>query len=158
MFFLLSAAVLIGACSDTDPATAPTTEPDPSLSQQSAAKQLRGEAKVATGLERNGVDAQHSPLLCNSGGWECLRVFHNGTYIQRVFHRGIAAGNGCSRSVIRIRGQVRGISNLVCHSRGDALIANWSVQEFHSFGTRIQVDFTGAGSASPRRFVYTNYR
>jgi hypothetical protein len=160
-FLFVFAAVLIGACSDTQP-TAPTTDPDPSLSKQGPLKELKFvwlDAKAAAELERS-ADAEHAPLLCNFGGSgpECLRVFHRGTLIQRVFHRGIAQGTGCSQSIIRIAGIVRGRSNFVCHRRGDVLIANWFVNEFWRFGTRVQVDFTGAGARSPTGFVFTNYR
>lgn len=129
----------------------------------STAKQLRGfwgDAKAAAAMERDGVSAQHSPLLCNFGGRgpECLRVFHSGTFVRRVFHRSIAQGTGCSRSILKIAGVFRGASGFVCHRRGDVLFFTWFVEEFRRFGTRIQVDFTGAGPASPTGFAFTNYR
>lgn len=159
---LASAVLVIGACSDTRSPTAPA-ETDPAQSEQSAEKELRGvwgEAEAAAALKQGGVDPVHSPLLCNRGGSgpECLRVFHNGTFVQRVFHRGVAQGNGCSRSIIKIAGRVRGRSGFVCHRRGDVLFFTWFIEEFWRFGTRIQVDFTGAGGASPTSFVFTNYR
>jgi len=154
--FLASAVVVLGACSDTQTATGPTTEPDPSLSQKSTPKQLSGVWGDVNG--KVGADAA-GPLLCNRGGSgpECLRIFRVGTLLQRVFHRGVAQGTGCSRSVIKIAGVVRGRSGFVCHVRGDVLFFTWTVQEFWSFGTRIQVDFTGAGGASPTGFVFTNF-
>jgi hypothetical protein len=156
-FFLASAAVLVGACSDSSnsPTTGPA-EPDPAVLQQSAT------AVMLKGYWSDGkaFDLMHSPLLCNFGGTgpECLRVFHSGTYVERVFHRGRAQGTGCSRSVIRIAGIVRGRSGFRCHRRGDILTFTWLIGERHPLGTRIQVDYTGAGAASPTGFVYTNYR
>ena len=162
MLLLASAAVVIGACSDTQSPTAPATDPDPALKQQAPAKDLTGawgDAKSSASLQAE-ADPLHSPLLCNQGGRgpECLRVFHNGTLVQRVFHRGVARGTGCSRSIIRIAGVVRGRSGFACHVRGDVLFFTWFINEFWSFGTRIQVDFTGGGSSSPAGSVFTNYR
>ncbi len=154
MSFLVSAAVLISACSDTSPTTGPTESDPASLQQASKAVMLRGYWSDA-----KDVSALHSPRLCNFGGTgpECLRVFHSGTFVQRVFHRGVAQGTGCSRSIIRIAGILRGRSGFRCHTRGQLLTFTWIVEEFHPFGTRIQVDWTGAGSASPTGFVFTNY-
>jgi hypothetical protein len=154
-FFLVSAAVLIGACSDTTPTTGPT-ESHPDMLQQSAT------TVMLHGYWSDGkaFDLLHSPLLCNFGGTgpECMRVFHSGTFVDHVYHRGRAQGTGCSRSIIRIAGVVRGRSGFRCHRRGDLLTFTWVVKEFHPFGTRIQVDYTGAGAASPTGFVFTNYR
>lgn len=155
MFLLVSAAILVGACSDTSPTTGPT-ESDPALLQQAGKTvMLRGywtDAKDVTPL--------HSPTLCNFGGTgpECLRVFHSGTFVQRVLHRGRTQGTGCSRSIIRIAGVIRGRSGARCHGPGQILTFTWIIEEFQPFGTRIQVDFTGAGRASPTGFVFTNYR
>ncbi len=72
-----------------------------------------------------------------------------------MFHRGVAQGTGCSRSILRIAGVVRGRSGFACHTRGDVLFFTWFVNERWSFGTKIQVDFSGAGGASPTGSVFT---
>ena len=84
------------------PQLAPT-ESVPDLSQEALVRPLQGiwsktERQTA---EQGGLQAMHSPLLCNFGGTgpECLRVFHTGTFVDRVFHRGRAQGTGCSRSI-----------------------------------------------------------
>ena len=156
---LASAALLIGACSDTPPATGPT-ESGADLREEAVVRPLRGESKTPAVTRGGKIEAQHSPLLCNFGGTgpECLRVFHSGTFVDRVFHRGRAQGTGCSRSIIRIAGIIRGRSGFTCHRRGDILSFTWIVRERHRLGTRIQVDYTGGGSASPTGFVFTNYR
>jgi len=99
-------------------------------------------------------------LLCNFGGRgpECLRVFHSGTFLRRVFHTGIAQGTGCSRSFIKIGGGGVFHSGLVCHRRGNRLFFTWNVNRFLRFGTRIQVDFAGAGAASPTGIASTRFR
>jgi hypothetical protein len=156
---LVSAAFLVGACSDTQSTTGPS-EQGPDFREQAVVKALSGFWTDAKANPPDGFETMHSPLLCNFGGLgpECLRVFHTGTYIDHVYHRGRAQGTGCSRSVIRIAGIVRGRSPLFCHVRGSLLQFTWIVREFHPFGTRIQVDWSGAGSASPTGFVFTNYR
>jgi hypothetical protein len=158
MLLLLSAAVIVGACSDTQSPTSPATEPetDPSLSQERVTNELKGEWGPL-----KDVSAQaSSPLLCNAGGNgpECLRVFYSGQVLQRVFHVGRAQGTGCSRSVIKIDGVVRGRSGFTCHRRGDVLSFTWFVGGRWLTGTRIQVDYTGGGSSSPTGFVFTFFR
>jgi hypothetical protein len=159
---LLSAALLVGACSDSRAPTAPT-ESSPDLLRDAIIKPLQGfwtGSGTATPAPQGGVTEMHSPLLCNFGGTgpECMRVFHSGTFVDHVYHRGRAQGTGCSRSIIRIGGVLRGRSGFRCHHRGDILTFTWIVQEFHPFGTRIQVDYSGAGAASPTGYVFTNYR
>jgi hypothetical protein len=161
-FFLASATIILGACSDTQPTTGPT-DTGPDLREQGVTKELRGfwtQARGRAEAEQGGALLMHSPLLCNFGGTgpECMRVFHDGRFVQEVFHKGTAQGTGCSRSIIRIAGIIRGRSGFRCHRRGDVLRFTWIVREFHPFGTRIQVDYTGAGAASPTGFVFTNYR
>ena len=143
------------------PQLAPT-ESVPDLSQEALVRPLQGiwsktERQTA---EQGGLQAMHSPLLCNFGGTgpECLRVFHTGTFVDRVFHRGRAQGTGCSRSIIRIGGVLRGRSGFTCHRRGDILTFTWFVRERHPLGTRIQVDYSGGGAASPTAFVFTMRR
>lgn len=158
---LASAALVVGACSDTQSPTNPSTDPEPALTQENATKGVYGvwgDAKAAAAA-RKEVDAEDSPFLCNFGGSgpECLRVFHRGTLLQRVYHEGIAQGNGCSRSIIRVAGRVVGRSSFVCHVRGDVLFITWFFGDRYPFGTRIQVDFTGAGGASPTGKAITNF-
>jgi hypothetical protein len=152
---LVLGAAFIGACSEnTQPTTGPT-EPGLELRLEKLVSPLRG-----FWSDPKGIQTMHSPLLCNFGGTgpECMRVFHSGTFVDHVYHRGRAQGTGCSRSIIRIAGVLPGRSGFRCHHRGDILTFTWIVHEFHPYGTRIQVDYTGAGAASPTGFVFTNYR
>jgi hypothetical protein len=156
----LAAALIVGACSDTQSPTTPESEPAPSGSEEAIQNELRGEWGKASGAAalQQGVEPQHSPWLCNSGRTECMRVVHTGTLIHRVEHEAIARGNGCSRSIIKIAGVRRGRSGFVCHVRNDILFYTWFVNERWTFNTRIQVDFTGGGSSSPASFVWkTNW-
>ena len=73
MLLLASAALVIGACSDTQSPTDPSTNPtdlDPAVTEESVTKGPRyvwGDAKTGQAA-RKEVSAEHSPFLCNFGG------------------------------------------------------------------------------------------
>lgn len=153
----LAAALILGACSDTQSPSTPQTEAGP-VGEEAIQNELQGVwGKAGDAAALKAAEPQHSPFLCNQSGRgpECMQVFHSGTLIRRVYHEGRARGTGCSRSVIKIAGVVRGRSGFVCHVRNDVIFFTWAVNERWSFGTRIQVDFTGGGTSSPAGSVFT---
>ena len=64
----LAAALLVGACSDTQSPTTPESEPAPAGSEEAIQNELRGEWGKPSGAAalKQGVEPQHSPWLCNS--------------------------------------------------------------------------------------------
>ncbi len=151
-FLLVSAAVVLGACSDET--TSPT---DPAGAAPNAAQQQGASSGVViAGVERGGavklsgdVTTQHNLRTCNAIRTECITLFHSGNFVGRVLSQGAAQGAGCSRVYFYVNGVLRAYSGLVCHNRGDLLYANWYPRRTFAFGSLFKSDWRGSVNSPP---------
>ena len=150
-FLMVSAAVVLGACSDTQPPTS-STEPEAELRREGGSQVGQTDAEVRKkGSAEQGVGLEHF-TRCNSGGWECMLIYHSGNFVGRVGSTAFARGYGCSRAHFFTNGYLRAVTNRVCHGPGDRLIANWYPRARYYWGTNFCVDWRG-GWASPPGYV-----
>ena len=153
-FLMISAAAILGACSDSDP-TSPTSPSQPEASfQQQGSAAARQEAvagvRKGTGLALEGdVTTQHTFRTCNRARTECITIFHSGNLVTRVLSEGAAQGSGCSRAYFYVNGVLNVYSNRVCHNRGDVLFSNWYPRARAPFGTLFKSDWRGSTWSPP---------
>ena len=168
-FLLVSAALVLGACSDettspTDPAgAAPNAAEQQGAQSQGTSAGTQG---VTAGVKRgaagelqreggaaaegqNDVGAEHIVRTCNGIRTECITIYHTGTYVYRVLSQGAAQGAGCSRVYFSVNGTLRAYSGVVCHNRGDQLYANWYPRRHFAFGSLFKSDWRGSVNSPP---------
>jgi hypothetical protein len=146
----LSAALVLGACSDT---TAPKTPPavQPGAAQQnavgnvtaqgftldeSAVQMFQGTSTLggsATVSKSSDLGPSH-PTFCYQG--HCIRILHDGRFVFRVIAATRATGAGCGRFVLYINNTFARQTNVVCHNRGDIINTRYTFNRFFPWGTR----------------------
>ena len=151
-FLLVSAAVVLGACSDETTSPTDPVGAAPNTAQQQGASLgdvVVGVKRGAAGELQSGVGAEHNLRTCNGIRTECITLFHSGNYVGRVLSQGAAQGAGCSRVYFYVNGALRAYSGIVCHNRGDQLYANWYPRRSFAFGSLFKSDWRGSVNSPP---------
>ena len=160
-FFLVSAAVVLGACSDTQPPTSPS-DSDAAFRKQGStqsSQQVTAGVKRGAALELQGdIGAEHVFRTCNRLRTECITIYHSGNFVSRVLSQAAAQGRGCSRVQFIVNGNLRALSSPFCHIRVDQLFAYWYPRRRFPFGSRFCSDWRlWSGSGAPPGFACQNF-
>ncbi len=156
---LLSAALVLGACSETQSPTDPADAPSAARAEASGSGAVVAGVKRGAGVAlQEDVTTEHTVRTCNRLRTECITIFHNGNFVTRVLSQAAAQGRGCSRVFFYVNGNLRAFSSPVCHFRGDQLFANWYPRRRFNFGSRFCSDWRlYSGGGAPPGFACQNF-
>jgi hypothetical protein len=146
----LSAALVLGACSDaTAPKSPEAVQPDaarqntkgaeasPGFTLNESAVQLfRGTGTVGGTASVSKSSSTIDPAkqaFCFQG--HCIQIVNSGTFVARVQGATRATGTGCGRFQLYINNRFARQTNSVCHFRGDILTTRYTFNRFFPRGT-----------------------